>query len=399
MNGIEKKGVHGNAGGPDPSIPPSPHPAVSPSLRPSVSPSLPLSVIIAGGGTGGHIYPGIAIAQEFRRRDADTQILFIGTAKGLEAKIIPREGFNLELIEVAALKRVGFISRVKSLLMLPKSFLDVRSLIKRTRPDVVIGVGGYASGPVVLMAALMDTPTLVAEQNALPGFTNRILSRFVKAAAVSFEEARGFFGEKAEITGNPVRAEFFDVPVKQVGDVIRVLVTGGSQGARAINEAVIGALPLLAEEKGRVSFVHQTGENDFYRVRDAYENSGLKAEVRPFIEKMVDEFAAADLVISRAGATTVAELAAAGKPAIMIPFPFAADDHQRKNAEAVERAGAGRMILQAELTPERLAKELTWLIHDPHMLGRMAESSKRLGHPDAAKMVVDLAMRIVGGGE
>src|SRR5215471_1443116 len=365
-----------------------------------VSPaSLPLSVIIAGGGTGGHIYPGIAIAQEFRRRDADTQILFVGTARGLETKIIPREGFNLELIEIAALKRVGFVNRIRSLLMLPKSFLDVRSLIKRVRPDVVIGVGGYASGPVVLMAALMDVPTLVAEQNALPGFTNRILARFVKAAAISFEEAREFFGEKAEITGNPVRAEFFDVPVRQAGAVIHVLITGGSQGARAINEAMIGALPLLVEEKARVSFTHQTGENDYYRVRDAYEQAGMRADVRPFIEKMVDEFAAADLVICRAGATTVAELAAAGKPAIMVPFPFAADDHQRKNAEAVERAGAGRMILQAELTPERLAKELLWLINDPQQLGRMAEAGKRLGRPDAAKRVVDLAMRIMGSRE
>ncbi len=364
----------------------------------SRSSALPLSVIIAGGGTGGHIYPGVAIAQEFRRRDADTQILFVGTARGLETKIIPREGFNLELIEVAALKRVSIVKRVKSLLMLPKSFLAVRSLIKQVRPDVVIGVGGYASGPVVLMAALMKVPTLVAEQNAMPGFTNRVLARFVKAAAVSFEEARRFFGEKAEITGNPVRAEFFDVPVKHAeghpNGVVHVLVTGGSQGARAINEAVAGALPLLAEEKDRLSFTHQTGENDFYRVRDAFENSGMDAEVKPFIEKMVDEFARADLVISRAGATTVAELAAAGKPAIMIPFPFAADDHQRKNAEAIERAGAGRMILQAELTPERLAKELLWLIRDPHQLNRMAEASRRLGHPDAAKSVVDLAMRI-----
>jgi UDP-N-acetylglucosamine--N-acetylmuramyl-(pentapeptide) pyrophosphoryl-undecaprenol N-acetylglucosamine transferase len=372
--------------------------SLSPPL-PGSSSSRPLSIIIAGGGTGGHIYPGVAIAQEFKRRHADTQILFVGTAKGLETKIIPREGFNLELIEVAALKRVSLVNRIKSLAKLPKSFLDARSLIKRVRPDVVIGVGGYASGPVVLTAALMDTPTLVAEQNALPGFTNRTLARFVKAAAISFEEAREFFGEKAQITGNPVRAEFFDVPVKQSGDVIHVLITGGSQGARAINEAIIGALPLLAEEKGRMSFTHQTGENDFYRVRDAYENAGLRADVRPFIEKMVDEFAAADLVISRAGATTVAELAAAGKPAIMVPFPFAADDHQRKNAEAIERAGAGRMILQAELTSERLAKELLWLVNDLPKLGRMAEAGKRLGHPDAAKMVVDLAMGIVKSGE
>ncbi len=368
----------------------------SPPLPLSPSPPRPFSVIIAGGGTGGHIYPGIAIAQELRRRDADTQIVFVGTAKGLETKIIPREGFNLELIEVAALKRVGFVNRIKSLLRLPKSFFTARSLIKRIKPDVVIGVGGYASGPVVLTAAWMGTPTLVAEQNALPGFTNRVLARFVRAAAVSFEEAEKFFGEKAEITGNPVRAEFFDAPIKQPGDVIHVLITGGSQGARAINEAVMGALPLLAEEQDRLSITHQTGENDFYRVRDAFEESNLEAEVRPFIERMVDEFARADLVISRAGATTVAELAAAGKPALMIPFPFAADDHQRKNAEAIERAGAGRMILQAELTPERLAKELLWLVRDPQQLIRMAEASKKRGFPGAAARVVDLAMRISG---
>ncbi len=371
----------------------------SPTPPPSHSPALPLSVVIAGGGTGGHIYPGVAIAQEFRCRDADTQILFVGTSRGLETKIIPREGFNLELIEVAALKRVGLINRVKSLLLLPKSFLAARSLIRQFKPDVVIGVGGYASGPVVLTAALMGVPTLVAEQNALPGLTNRILARFVKAAAVSFEEAGKFFGEKAEITGNPVRAEFFDVPVKHPGDVIHVLITGGSQGARAINEATIGALAWFEEEKDRLSFTHQTGENDFYRVRDAFEKSVLDAEVKPFIEKMVDEFNRADLVISRAGATTVAELSAAGKPAIMIPFPFAADDHQRKNAEAIERAGAGRMILQAELTPERLAKELLWLVRDPHQLGRMAEASKRRGHPGAAARVVDLAMRIMVSGQ
>jgi UDP-N-acetylglucosamine--N-acetylmuramyl-(pentapeptide) pyrophosphoryl-undecaprenol N-acetylglucosamine transferase len=361
-------------------------------------PAVPLSVIIAGGGTGGHIYPGVAIAQEFRRRDADTQVLFIGSPRGLESRIIPREGFNLELIEVAALKRVGLVNRIKSLSMLPRSFLTVRSLIKRTRPDVVIGVGGYASGPVVLMAALMGVPTMVAEQNALPGFTNRLLARFVKAAAVSFEETRMFFGEKAEITGNPIRAEFFEVESKELkrdDETVHLLVTGGSQGARAINEAMIGSLPLLADASDRLTITHQTGENDFYRVRDAYEASGLNAEVKPFIEKMAAEFSRADLVICRAGATTVAELSAAGKPAIMVPFPFAADDHQRKNAEAIERAGAGRMILQAELTPERLAKELLWLVRDPQQLFRMAEANRRLAHPDAARRVVDLATRII----
>ena len=359
------------------------------------NPQSAISVIIAGGGTGGHIYPGIAIAQEFKRRDADTRVLFVGTARGLETKIVPREGFELHLIEVAALKRVSLLKRIKSLLLLPKSFLAVRSLIQEVRPDVVIGVGGYASGPVVLMASLMGVPTLVAEQNALPGFTNRVLARFVKAAAVTFDEAKKFFGDKAVITGNPVRAEFFSVLPKAVTEQTHLFITGGSQGARAINLAMIDALPLLVEEKDKLSITHQTGESDYDKVRAAYLELGWRVEVKPFVEKMVEEFAKADLVMTRAGATTVAELAAAGKPALMIPFPFAADDHQRKNAEAVERAGAGRMLLQAELTPERLAQELLWLIRDPQQLARMAEASKKLGHPYAAANVVDLAETII----
>ena len=370
------------------------------------NPQSTLSVIIAGGGTGGHVFPGIAIAQEFKRRNRETQILFVGTTRGLETRIVPREGFELKLIAVSALKRVSLYKRIRALLLLPKSFWAVRVLIRQIKPDVVIGVGGYASGPVVLVAALMGVPTLVAEQNAHPGFTNRILARFVRAAAVTFEEAGEYFGEKALMTGNPVRAEFFDVQPKQhleagviAGQVIHLFITGGSQGARAINLAMIGALPNLAEEKERLSITHQTGEHDYDKVRATYLENGWKVEVKPFIEKMVDELAKADLVITRAGATTVAELAAAGRPALMIPFPFAADDHQRKNAEAVERAGAGRMILQAELTPERLAQELLWLVRDPQQLARMAEASKKLGHPEAAAKVVDLAFKIWVSGQ
>lgn len=352
------------------------------------------SVIIAGGGTGGHIYPGVAIAQEFRRRNPNCGIVFIGTARGLETKIVPREGFKLELIEVAALKGVNAAKRIKSLLLLPKSFFAVRSLIRQYKPDVVIGVGGYSSGPMLLVASLLGIPTMVAESNALPGFTNRVLARFVKAAAVSFEEAKSFFRGKAEITGNPVRAEFFGIPAKTPGDVIQLLITGGSQGARAINEAMIAAIPLLEPHKDRLSITHQTGELDFEKVKAAYAKSALLVEAKPFLEKIVDEFAKADLVISRAGATTVAELAAAGRPALMIPFPWAADDHQRKNAEAVERAGAGRMILQSELSGERLASELLVLISDAERLAAMSTASKKLAHPDAAARVVDIAERI-----
>ncbi|MFN7928361.1 MAG: undecaprenyldiphospho-muramoylpentapeptide beta-N-acetylglucosaminyltransferase [Blastocatellia bacterium] len=352
------------------------------------------SVIIAGGGTGGHIYPGVAIAQEFRRRNPNCGIVFIGTARGLETKIVPREGFKLELIEVAALKGVNAAKRMRSLLLLPKSFFAVRSLIGKYRPDVVIGVGGYSSGPMLMVASLLGVPTMVAESNALPGFTNRVLARFVKAAAVSFDEAKSFFRGKAEITGNPVRAEFFSIPAKTPSDTIRILITGGSQGARAINEAMIAAIPMLEPHKERLSITHQTGELDFEKVKAAYAKSSLHVTVKPFLEKIVDEFANADLVISRAGATTVAELAAAGRPALMIPFPWAADDHQRKNAEAVERAGAGRMILQSELSGERLASELLVLIGDAERLAAMSAASKKLAHPDAAARVVDIAERI-----
>lgn len=355
-----------------------------------------LSVIIAGGGTGGHIYPGIAIAQEFKRRHAATEIVFVGTARGMETKIVPREGFRLELIEVAALKGMSVTKRISSLLLLPKSFFVVRSLIRRCKPDVVIGVGGYLSGPVVLVASLMRIPTMVAEQNALPGLTNRLLARFVRAAAVSFEEARAFFGSKAEITGNPVRAEFFDVPEKSlnVSAPVHILFTGGSQGAHPINEALMAALPLLKSESAHLTITHQTGEKDCPGVRAAYEANGIRAEVKPFIERMIDEFAKADLIVCRAGATTVAELAAAGRPALMIPFPQAADDHQRRNAEAVERAGAGRLILQSELTGERLAHEMLQLIHDPQKLKQMAAQSRHLARRDAAARVVDLAISI-----
>ena len=352
-------------------------------------------MIIAGGGTGGHIYPGIAIAQEFRRRNQNAEVIFVGTARGLESRIVPREGFRLELIDVAALKRVSMSSKLRSLALLPRSFAAVRSLVRAFRPEVVIGVGGYASGPVVLTAALMGVPTMIAEQNALPGFTNRVLARFVKAAALSFEEAKRFFGKKGEVTGNPVREEFFEIGDRKTTGVVNLLITGGSQGARAINDAMIGALETLAAIGDRLSIVHQSGESDFERVRAAYATRPeLRAEVKPFIEQMSKEFEKSDLVICRAGATTVAELAAAGRGAIFIPFPYAADDHQRKNAEAVARAGAGRVILQAELTAEKLATEVSELVNDPLRLEEMARAGRKLARRDAAKRVVDLAMRV-----
>jgi UDP-N-acetylglucosamine--N-acetylmuramyl-(pentapeptide) pyrophosphoryl-undecaprenol N-acetylglucosamine transferase len=355
-----------------------------------------MRVIIAAGGTGGHIFPGIAIAREFQRRDPATEILFVGTARGLESRIVPREGFDLELINVGALKGVAVFERVKSLAGLPPSFVAARRILKRFRPRVVIGVGGYSSGPTLLMAALSRIPTMVVEPNAMPGFTNRVLAPFVNAAALSFADAQKYFGKRGVVTGNPVRLDFARLTKKERGENLSVLIFGGSQGARAINQAVTATLPLLALRKSRLAITHQTGESDFEATRQAYAEAEFDdADVKPFIHDMADQFAQADLLICRSGATTVAEVAAAGKAAIFIPFPFATDDHQRRNAEAFERVGAGRMILQKDLTPARLAGELNRLMDHPDEIDRMEEASRGLGRADSTERAVDLAMRIV----
>lgn len=355
-----------------------------------------MKVIIAAGGTGGHIYPGIAIAREFKRRDAGAEILFVGTPRGLESKIVPREGFALEMIQVGALKSVSVAQRGKSLLQLPMSFVAALKILKRFKPDVVIGIGGYSSGPTLLMAALSRIPTMIVEPNAMPGFTNRVLARFVKAAALTFEEANQYCRGRGQVTGNPVRSDFAGLSRKQRGERIHILLFGGSQGAHAINEAMVKALPILAGKRDQLAMTHQTGEKDFDMVKRGYAEAGFAdADIRPFIDDMAQQFANADVLICRSGATTAAEVAAAGKAAIFIPFPFASDDHQRKNAEAFERAGAGRLIVQKELTPERLAEELTRLIENPGEINKMEEASRKLGRADAAERTVDLAVSLV----
>jgi UDP-N-acetylglucosamine--N-acetylmuramyl-(pentapeptide) pyrophosphoryl-undecaprenol N-acetylglucosamine transferase len=266
-----------------------------------------MKVLIAAGGTGGHIYPGIAVAKEILRRDAASEVLFVGTAKGLETKIVPDNGFQLSLINSAGLKSVGLVGKIKGMSVLPKSFLEARQIIRQFRPHVVVGAGGYVSGPVLLMAAIMGVPTLVMDSNALPGFTNRQLARFVDRAALTFDESLKFFGKKGIVTGNPVRREFFEVPRKIRSDLFHVLIFGGSQGARAINNAVAEALPNLVPFDGKLSITHQTGEADLGKIKAAYSESKFaSAEVRPFISDMFTEFAKADLVICRAGATTCA---------------------------------------------------------------------------------------------
>jgi UDP-N-acetylglucosamine--N-acetylmuramyl-(pentapeptide) pyrophosphoryl-undecaprenol N-acetylglucosamine transferase len=348
-----------------------------------------MKVLIAAGGTGGHIYPGIAVAKEILRRDPQSEVLFVGTARGLETKIVPDNGFQLSLIKSAGLKNVGFVGKLKGLLILPKSFLEARALIKDFAPDVVIGAGGYVSGPVLMTASLMRIPTLVMDSNALPGFTNRRLAPFVTKAALTFEEALPFFGKKGIVTGNPVRKEFFGIAPKERGEKVNLLIFGGSQGARAINNAIGEALENLPADKLQIT--HQTGEPDFEKLKEIYSRSNFAgADVREYISNMVDEFAKADLVICRAGATTCAELSAAGKAAIMIPLPTAADDHQRKNAEALQTAGAAKMILQKDLTGESLANEILDLINRPEKISAMETATKKLARADAAEATVDL---------
>jgi len=358
-----------------------------------------MRVLIAAGGTGGHIYPGIAVAKEILRRDPQAAVRFVGTARGLETRLVPQAGFELSVIDSAGLKNVGAMARARGLIVLPKSFWSARKLIKEFWPDVGIGAGGYVSGPVVLTAALMNLPTLVMESNALPGWTNRVLSRFVDKAAVSFATSLPYFRGTGVVTGNPVRLEFFEIaPRSRATSQFSVLVFGGSQGAHAINEAMIAALPRLEVVRNQLRIMHQTGETDFESVRAAYTDAGWgeRAEVRPYIDDIVVSLVEADLLVCRAGATTTAEVIAAGKAAIMIPFPFAADDHQRKNAEALETAGAARMILQQNLSGERLANEITTLVGHPEMVTAMEQASRTLARGDAAKATVDLIEELVG---
>lgn len=355
-----------------------------------------MKVLIAAGGTGGHIYPGVAVAKEIMRRDVASEVLFVGTTRGLETKIVPENGFQLSLINSIGLKNVGIAGQLKGLAILPKSFLEARKLLKEFKPDVVVGAGGYVSGPVLLMASFMRIPTLVMDSNALPGFTNRKLARFIDKAALTFDEALPFFSSKGVVTGNPVRSEFFDIERKPRTAEISVLIFGGSQGARAINNAMTDALFYLEKAKNGLRITHQTGEADFAKIRELYDRSEFKdADVRPFISDMYIEFGKADLVICRAGATTCAELAAAGKASIMIPLPSAADDHQRKNAEAFLIAGAAKMLIQADLSGERLAKEILELIDSPKTISRMEEAARKLGRKDAAKATADLIESLV----
>lgn len=347
-----------------------------------------MRVIIAGGGTGGHVIPALAIANELRQRH-NAEVLFVGTSRGIENRLVPAAGYPLKLIEVGALNRVSLMTRVKTAIALPLAVLEARKLLREYSPGVVIGVGGYASGPVMLAATRGRYPTMVFEPNVIPGFANRVVAKRVDIAAVHMQETCRFF-RKCEVTGVPVRAEFFNIQPRAEGPPT-LLLFGGSQGARALNRALTAAAKELVQRIPGLHIVHQTGQADFDQCRSEYDHARVPAEVSPFIDRMADAFAAADLLICRSGASTVAEVAAAGKPAIFIPLPTAADDHQTRNAEAFAKRDAGVLLVQEELTATRLAELVSTLLGDRARLLRMGSAARQLSHPDAAARIAELA--------
>ena len=362
-----------------------------------------LRVVIAGGGTGGHLYPGIAVARELQSRQPEAVVSFAGTARGIEARVVPREGFPLDLIRSGGVKGKSLLGRMRGAFLVPLGLFDGWRIVSARRPSLVIGVGGYSSGPVVLVAALRGVPAMLLEQNAVPGLTNRLLARVVQAAAVTFESTQEFFGSKAFVSGNPVRPEFFAAAGPQQESArdqtsfTRVLVFGGSQGAHAINVAMVEAAPQLAAGRPPLRLTHQTGERDVEMVRTAYQRAGIQADVEPFLYDMGRQLASADVIVCRAGATTLAEITAAGKPAILIPLPTATDDHQRMNAETLAGSGAAEVLLQRDVTGPVLAEHLLALAGDRERRTRMAAAARLLARPDAARIIVDRALELVKG--
>jgi UDP-N-acetylglucosamine--N-acetylmuramyl-(pentapeptide) pyrophosphoryl-undecaprenol N-acetylglucosamine transferase len=341
------------------------------------------------------------VAREVLARVPDAHVAFVGTAAGLESRVIPREGFALDVIRSAGLKGKSARMVIRGVALLPLSAMDAFRVITRRRPSVVIGVGGYSSGPVLLLAAVRGIPTLLMEQNAMPGFTNRLLAPVVDAAAVTYDETTRFFGGKAFVSGNPVRPEFVQNEGGHGHDerppgAARVLVFGGSQGAHAINMAMVEAAPRLAAAAPGLAITHQTGERDLEMVRDGYRRAGLEARVEPFLFAMDREMTDADLVVCRAGATTLAELTAAGRASLLIPLPTATDDHQRRNALALVNQGAARMVEQKELTGERLAAEIVTLVADADRRRRIELAARRLARPNAARVIVDRVLALAG---
>ena len=346
--------------------------------------------MIAGGGTGGHVFPALAIAQEWLSRGAEREVVLVGTQRGIEMKLVPAAGLPLETIRVAGLKGKGGTTLLKNLAMLGTGLSDAFGVLKRHKPAVAFGVGGYAAGPMLLATWLRGIPNVIFEPNAEPGFTNKVLAHLAQRIATGYEISARTWGEKAVVTGNPVRAEFFSIQPRKPQKPFRLLVTGGSQGARPINRAFMEAAQLLAKRKAEMRIVHQTGERDYNEVREAYARHEIDAEIAPFLTNMAERFAWADVIVCRAGAITAAEVAAAGRAAIFIPFGRATDSHQLRNAQEMTKAGAGRLIAEPELTAQRLTQEIFSLLDQPRDIEAVATKARSLAYPNAAREVVNL---------
>ncbi|MEO8217213.1 MAG: undecaprenyldiphospho-muramoylpentapeptide beta-N-acetylglucosaminyltransferase [Acidobacteriota bacterium] len=353
-------------------------------------------LMIAGGGTGGHIYPAIAVAQEYLRGGSGRSVVFVGTEYGLEKSIVPRAGFPLEFISVRGLKGKSLAQTLRNLFRLPLGLLQSWQLTGRHHPSAILGVGGYSSGPVVVAGWMRRIPALIHEANAFPGLTNRILSHFVKSVAVAFPEALERLGGKGEVTGNPIREEFFQAARRpSTGSGLRILVFGGSQGSKIINENFVKALSLLEQPAGSLHIVHQTGPSQLASVEEAYRQSSFHdARVVPYLDRMWEEIADADLIICRAGAMTIGELCAAGRASILIPFAAATNNHQEVNARVVEKAGGAVVITEKELTAERLASAIKKVVTDPGRAAQMGLAAATLAMPNASIKIVEIIERI-----
>ena len=333
--------------------------------------------------------PSLAVARELDRRGHE--VVFVGTEKGVEAHMVPAAGFELQLIHIGALKRVGLVQRLATLAQLPLSTLRMFILLRKRKTSAVFSMGGYAAGPVVMAALLRRKPVVVMEPNVVPGFTNHRIGRLVTRALVSFQETSRYFRPgRTEVTGLPVREEFFKLPAKRREEPFTVLVTGGSQGSRTLNRAARESWPLFRQADFSVRVILQTGKPEYEALRAAFAESGLYGEVQPFIADMPSAFGEADLVICRSGAGAVAELAAAGKPSLLVPFPFAADDHQLRNAEAFENAGAAKLVLDRDMTGAKLFDVVAALARNREALDRMGAAARKLAHPGAALRAAEI---------
>ena len=352
-------------------------------------------VLFAGGGTGGHIFMAVALARELEKRQPGVEVLFVGARRGMGKDIVSSLGFRFQTLNIGGFKGVGVFRAAITLLQIPGSLLSSRRMIKKFSPSIIVGLGGYSSGPIMLAGRALGFPGLLIEPNVQPGFTNRVLKHWVDAAAVAFEETSRWFGNKARLTGIPVRQEFHLINPKISRDgPLCLLIFGGSQGSSPMNQLVCEALPFLPPA-GEIEIVHQTGLSDYFSVKQRYQQAGFEAEVIDFIQDMPAYFARADLILSRAGASSVAEIAAAGRPSILIPLPHATDDHQRMNARALVQKGAALSLEESETSGEELAGLLVELAHNRDRLDQMAQASRELAHPESRIKIIELMEELI----